>query len=59
MVQRITTSDNKLQRMTTSDNEWQRWQRMTASGATNESEWEQVKQSDLKFQNEKKDWSGS
>ena len=42
--------------MTTSDN---KWQQMTVSGTTNESDLEQVKQSDFKFQNEIKGQSGS
>ena len=63
MVHRVKTSGKEDQRMITSDkewyNEWQRvvqrvttsedkvWQRMTASGTTNENEWEQVKYSDF------------
>ena len=35
-----------------SDNEWEQ---ITASGATIKKKWQQVKQSDFKFQNETKD----
>ena len=63
MVRRVKTSDNENQRMITNDNEWHNewqrvvqrvttsedkvWQRMTASGTTNENEWEQVKYNDF------------
>ena len=50
------TSNNEWQRVITNDNEWQL---TTGSGTTNENKWEQVKQSDFKFQNETKDQSGS
>ena len=52
----MTMGDNEWQRVTTKYNEWQG---MTASDTTNEKKWEQVKQSDFKFQNETKGQSGS
>ena len=32
------------------------WEQITTSGATNKKEWQQVKESDFKFQNETKDY---
>ena len=53
VLRRVTTSDNKWQQVTmsdaTSDN---KWHRITTSGTTkktNESEWEQIKESDFGF----------
>ena len=45
MSQRVTANENG-------------WQQMTASGITNEDEWELVKQSDFQFQIETKVQSG-
>ena len=52
--------------MTTSDKEWQRviangdvWLWMTGSGTKNQNEWEQIQESEFKFQNEPKGQFGS
>ena len=61
-LQRMAKSYNEWQWMTTSDNDWQRvttneneWQRMTTSDTTDENKWEQVKQSNFKFDDPRKD----
>ena len=51
-----TAGDNEWQRVTANDNEWPR---KTARGKTNENKWEQVKQCNFKFQNERKGKSSS
>ena len=49
----MTTSDSewhkKWQRVTKSDRSDNEWKRMTTSGTTNESDWEQVTESDFGF----------
>ena len=64
VLQRVATNDKEWQGMTKSDNELElgttsdkEWQRVIAND--NEWEWEQIKLSDFKFQNEKIGQSGS